>query len=67
MLLLSSAGNICTQFGPRSGPTERRVWSGSKLFDTVVVVIKDFFEKTYFEKKSADDNESMKSTQHANS
>ena len=25
---------VCQQFGPRSGPTKRRVWTGSKLFDT---------------------------------
>ena len=29
-----SANNICKQFGPRSGPTNGRAWSGSKLFDT---------------------------------
>ena len=23
---------FCKQFGPRSGPTERRAWSGSMLF-----------------------------------
>ena len=34
-LLVSSADNLCKQFGSRSGPTKRRSWSGSKQFDTV--------------------------------
>ena len=32
---VTSADNLCTQFGPRSRPTERRPLSGSKLFDGV--------------------------------
>ena len=32
--ILSSAENLCKLFGPRSGPTLCRSWSGSKLFDT---------------------------------
>ena len=36
LFLVSSVDNFCKQFGPRSGPTKRRVWSGSKLFDTNV-------------------------------
>ena len=48
-MTLSSAGNLCKQFGPRSGPTECRACSGSKLFDTDSV-LKDFFEKINFEK-----------------
>ena len=32
--LLSAADNLCKQFGPRSGQTFCRAWSGSKLFDT---------------------------------
>ena len=47
---LSSADNLCKQFGPRSGPTECRSWSGSKLFDTLIVFLKEFFEKVDFEK-----------------
>ena len=35
-LLLSSADNHYKQFGPRQGPTKCRVWSGSKLFGTLV-------------------------------
>ena len=40
-LLVSSADNICEQFGPRSG---------SKLFDTLMVFLKEFFETFDFEK-----------------
>ena len=39
-LQLASADNIYKQFGPRPG---------SKQFDTLVVFMKDFFEKVYFE------------------
>ena len=35
---------------PRSGPTESRAWSGSKLFDTLLVFLKKFLEKVNFEK-----------------
>ena len=48
-MTLSSADNICKQFRLRSGPTECRSWSGSKLFaDDGVPEI--FFEKVNFEK-----------------
>ena len=33
--MVSSADKFYKQFGPRSGPTKRRAWSGSKLFDTL--------------------------------
>ena len=36
-LLVSSAGNICKQFGSRSGLTKCQAWSGSILFDTLMV------------------------------
>ena len=45
-LQVSSVDNLCEQFGPRSGP-----WSGSKLFDTHIVFLKEFFEKDDFGKK----------------
>ena len=48
-MTLSSAGNLCKQFGPRSGPTECQACSGSKLFDTDSV-LKELFEKINFEK-----------------
>ena len=42
-LLASSAVNICKQFGSRSG---------SKLFDTQMVFLKEFFENVDFKKIS---------------
>ena len=39
-LNLSSAYNLCKLSGPRSGLTECRSWSGSKLFDTMIVFLK---------------------------
>ena len=44
-VLLWSADNFCKQFGPRSGPTECRALSVSNLFDTLMVFLKEFFEK----------------------
>ena len=41
----SSADNLCKQFQSRSGPTDHWVLSGSKLFDTLVVFLKEFFQK----------------------
>ena len=39
-LLVSSADNLCKQFGPRSA------LSGSELFDTMMVFLKEFFKIT---------------------
>ena len=65
---LSSADIHRRQFGPRSGPTECRSWSGSRLLDTLMVFLKEFFKKVNFEKKSADDRrKAWKITQHAKS
>ena len=36
LLLVSSADNLCNQFGPRSGPTKCRALFGSKLFDLLI-------------------------------
>ena len=49
---MSSADNFCKQYGPRSGQTKCRACSGSKLFDTQMVFLKEFFEKDDFEKIS---------------
>ena len=49
-LLVSSVDNLCKQFGPRSGLTTCRAWSGFKLFDTLMVFLKEFFENVDFEK-----------------
>ena len=45
---MSSADNFSKLFGPRW--TECRALSGSKLFDTLVVFLKEVFEKIDFEK-----------------
>ena len=66
--LLSSTDNLCKQFGCRSGPTKRWAWSGSKLCDTLMVLLKDFLKKlVYKKKKSIDDKKACKITQHAKS
>ena len=57
-----SADNLCKQFESKSRPTERRSWPGFKLFDTLIMFLKEFFEKIIFEKKTADDK-SMKNYQ----
>ena len=44
---------LCKHFGPRSGPTTCPPWSGSKLFDTLMVFLKEFFENVDFEKKNS--------------
>ena len=54
-LPVSSADNLGKQLGPRSGPTNRRACSGSKLFDILMVFLKEFFQKVNFKKKSVDD------------
>ena len=46
---MSSADNFFKQFRPRLGPTESQSWSGSKLFDTLIEFLKEFFEKVNFE------------------
>ena len=58
-LLLSSANNLCKQFGPRSG---------SILFDTLMVFMKEFFKKVDFEKnhKKTKKHEKLPSKQRVN-
>ena len=56
------ADNLCKQFRPRSGPTERRSWSGSKPFDTLKVFLFFYFEiqcSKFWRKKTADENKHM--------
>ena len=53
--ILSSADDICKQFGSRSGPTQGRAWSGSKLLDTLMLFPKKYFETKKSLKISADD------------
>ena len=47
---MSSADHLSKQFGPRSDPSFCRAWSGSKLFNTLMVFLKGFFEEVDFEK-----------------
>ena len=47
-LNLSSADNLCKQFGTRSGPTNCRAWSGSKLFDTVGILKRIFWRSKFW-------------------
>ena len=49
--LLSPAHNLCKQFWPRSGLTKCQAWSGSKLFNTLMILLKEFFEKGDYLKK----------------
>ena len=65
--LLSSADNLCKQFGPRSGPTLSWSSSGSKRFDTLTLIVfqKEFLKKNDFE-KSAEDKTMRKSLKHHN-
>ena len=51
-LLVSHAGNFCKQFGPRSGMTKCHAQSGTKLFDTQMVFLKEF-SQIDFEKKNS--------------
>ena len=39
-------------------------WSGSKLFETLMVFLKDLFEKVNLKKKSSDNKKASKITQH---
>ena len=54
---LSAYGEFCclliifAEIGPRSRPTECWSCSGTKLFDTLMVFLKEFFEKVNFAKK----------------
>ena len=64
-LLVTSDNYICKQFGPRSGLTKCRAWSGSKLFDTLMVFLKEFLENVDSEKISRRQY-ILQITQHAN-
>ena len=50
-------------------PTKRLAWSGSKLFHTLMIFLKEFFEKVNLKKKkkSTGDKQACKNTQHAKS
>ena len=46
--LLIQFANICKQFGPRSGPTKCWAWSGSKLFDTLMLLKKSSIQSVKY-------------------
>ena len=48
---LSSADNLCKQFGPRLGLTKCLSCYGSKSFDILIVILKDFFFNLFLKKK----------------
>ena len=64
-LPVTFAVNLGKQFGPRSGPTNRRAWSGSKLFDILMAYLKEFFQKVNFEKNQQTTKKYKKFTQYA--
>ena len=54
-LLVSSADNFANSLEPdqaQQNPTKCCAWSGSKLFDTLIAFLKEFFKNVYFEKIS---------------
>ena len=48
--MANTAYDLCEQYGPRSGPTECRSLSGANPLDTLIVVLKEYFEKVNLEK-----------------
>ena len=56
---------LCKQFGSRTGPTKCLACSGAKLFDALMLFLKECFWKSWFWKKSADDKKGRIITQHA--
>ena len=58
-LLVSSADNFCKQLGPRSGPIKPWARSGSKLFDTLMVFLKEIFKKKLILKRISRRQKSM--------
>ena len=53
---LSSANKLCKQFGPRSGGQNIRPDLNPELFDSLIVLLKEFFEKVNFEKNQQTTN-----------
>ena len=63
--ILLSADNLCEQFWPRSGLTQCRSWSGSKLSDTLIVFLKDFFLKSQQTVKKLEELPNMQRVNHS--
>ena len=64
--ILSSADNalICKHFRPRPRLTQWRSWSGSKPYDTLILFLKEFFEKLNLEESQQKATKAWKITQH---
>ena len=52
-------GKVCKQYVPRRGPIKCSTWSGSKLFDTLMIAMKDIFKNVDFLKKKLADEKKM--------
>ena len=63
--VLPSADKLWKQFRSRSGQTECRSWSGSKLFHTLMVCMVEVFDKVDFENNRQKTKRHEKITQHA--
>ena len=59
-LQLMSADKLCKEFGSRPGLTKCQAWSRIKLFDTLMIFLKEYFQTFNFEKKSADNKKHAK-------
>ena len=65
-LLVLSADNQCKQYWIQISPTEFLASSGSKVFDNLMVFLKEIVKKVYFEKKKISRRQkSWKISQHA--
>ena len=65
---MSSADNLCKQFGPGAARIKCQAWSGSKLLDNRIMFLRDIFEMLILkEEKSAEDKNSWKYTKHVKS
>ena len=64
-LLINVANSLYNNQARRLGPTKRRPWSGSKLFDIQMWSWKNFLKMIILKKNSADDTKSWKISQHA--
>ena len=65
--LVSSAANLCKQFGSRSGPTNCQSYMCIQTVWHSDSVPEEIFEKVYFEKNQQTTRKAWKITQHAKS
>ena len=60
---MSSTDNLSKQFGPRTGLNKHQALFDNKLFDTLIIFLKEFFEKDDFLIRYPQTMKSMKNTQ----